>query len=80
MDTVGTGSTPPGSMPNLPGVGWTEFDPTNGSYIGTNLVRVGVARMPEQVKPITGTFTGGVGGHPSAASSMSATVTVTRES
>lgn len=42
----------------LPGAGWMEFDPTNG-IIGTErLIRVAVARDPEQAMPIKGTFTG----------------------
>jgi transglutaminase-like putative cysteine protease len=42
----------------LPGAGWVEFDPTNG-IIGTErLIRVAVARDPEQAMPIKGTFTG----------------------
>jgi transglutaminase-like putative cysteine protease len=45
----------------LPGAGWVEFDPTNG-IIGTErLIRVGVARDPEQAMPIKGTFTGAAG-------------------
>ncbi len=42
----------------LPGAGWMEFDPTNG-IIGTDrLIRVAVARNPEQAMPIKGTFVG----------------------
>ncbi len=42
----------------LPGAGWVEFDPTNG-IIGTErLIRVAVARDPEQAMPIKGSFTG----------------------
>jgi transglutaminase-like putative cysteine protease len=42
----------------LPGAGWVEFDPTNG-IIGTErLIRVAVARDPEQAMPIKGTFSG----------------------
>jgi hypothetical protein len=42
----------------LPGAGWMEFDPTNG-IIGTDrLIRVAVARDPEQAMPISGSFTG----------------------
>jgi transglutaminase-like putative cysteine protease len=45
----------------LPGAGWVEFDPTNG-IIGTErLIRVGVARDPDQAMPIKGTFTGAAG-------------------
>jgi len=42
----------------LPGAGWVEFDPTNG-IIGTErLIRVAVARDPEQAMPIKGSFIG----------------------
>jgi transglutaminase-like putative cysteine protease len=58
------GGTPSPAYPHawievyLPGAGWMEFDPTNG-IIGTErLIRVGVARDPEQAMPIKGTFTG----------------------
>jgi transglutaminase-like putative cysteine protease len=45
----------------LPGAGWVEFDPTNG-IIGTErLIRIAVARDPEQAMPIKGTFTGAAG-------------------
>jgi transglutaminase-like putative cysteine protease len=42
----------------LPGAGWVEFDPTNGIIGSERLIRVAVARDPEQAMPIRGTFTG----------------------
>jgi transglutaminase-like putative cysteine protease len=47
----------------LPGAGWMEFDPTNGIVGSDRLIRVAVARDPEQAMPIKGSFTGppGVG-------------------
>jgi transglutaminase-like putative cysteine protease len=42
----------------LPGAGWTEFDPTNGTVGGENLIRVGVARDPLQAAPLQGSFEG----------------------
>jgi len=42
----------------LPGAGWVEFDPTNGIIGSERLIRVGVARDPEQAMPIRGSFTG----------------------
>lgn len=42
----------------VPGAGWVEFDPTNGLVAGRNLIRVAVARMPEQAVPIGGWWTG----------------------
>lgn len=73
--TVGAGATHAWCQIYLPGMGWTEFDPTNGSYCGTNLIRIGVARRPEQAKPVQGTFIGDPGGPPT----MTVQVKVTRE-
>lgn len=42
----------------LPGAGWVEYDPTNGLVAGTNLIRVGVARGPEQALPMGGGYVG----------------------
>jgi transglutaminase-like putative cysteine protease len=45
----------------LPGAGWIEFDPTNGIIGSDRLIRVAVARDPEQAMPIKGSFTGTAG-------------------
>ncbi len=45
----------------LPGAGWVEFDPTNGIVGSDRLIRVAVARDPEQAMPIKGTFVGAAG-------------------
>jgi transglutaminase-like putative cysteine protease len=45
----------------LPGAGWIEFDPTNGIVGSERLIRVAVARDPEQAMPIKGAFTGAPG-------------------
>jgi len=45
----------------LPGAGWVEYDPTNGLLAGTNLVRIGVTRAPEQAIPVSGGYIGGPG-------------------
>ena len=45
----------------LPGAGWVEFDPTNGTVGAERLIRVAVSRDPEQAMPIKGTFRGAAG-------------------
>lgn len=42
----------------LPGSGWVEFDPTNGIVGNRGLIRVAVARDPEQAIPLSGTWRG----------------------
>jgi len=42
----------------LPGAGWKGFDPTLGEIVGTSHIAVAVARMPESVPPIAGSFVG----------------------
>jgi transglutaminase-like putative cysteine protease len=42
----------------LPGAGWVEFDPTSGIVGGKNLIRVAVARDPQQAVPLAGSWTG----------------------
>jgi transglutaminase-like putative cysteine protease len=42
----------------LPGSGWIEFDPTNGTVGSRGLVRVAVARDIYQAVPISGTWNG----------------------
>lgn len=55
---VGAGDTHAWVQIYLPGAGWIEFDPTNGIVGGTNLIRVAVAREPEQALPLTGSYFG----------------------
>lgn len=74
-EVVGAGSTHAWAQVYLPGAGWVEFDPTNGSFGGTNLIRIGVARDPGQAVPVQGTFFGDPGGTPS----LSVEVKVTAE-
>lgn len=45
----------------LPGPGWKGFDPTSGEVTATNHIAVAVARHPETVPPVAGTFTGPAG-------------------
>lgn len=56
----------------LPGAGWKGFDPTIGKITGTDHITVAVARLPEAVPPIAGSFYG------SAGSSMDVGVRVTK--
>lgn len=42
----------------LPGAGWKGFDPTIGEVAGTNHIPVAVARVPEAVPPVAGSFIG----------------------
>lgn len=42
----------------LPGAGWKGFDPTLGEIVGTSHFAVAVARLPESVSPIAGSFAG----------------------
>ena len=42
----------------LPGAGWKGFDPTVGEIVGTNHIAVAVARLPESVPPVAGSFVG----------------------
>ncbi len=57
-DTAGAGATHAWVQIYLPGAGWQEFDPTNGSSGGHNLVPVAVAREPSQAVPVSGSFDG----------------------
>lgn len=42
----------------LPGAGWKGFDPTLGRLVGTDHISVAVARLPESVPPVSGSFIG----------------------
>jgi len=42
----------------LPGAGWKGFDPTIGKVVGTEHTAVAVARLPESVPPVSGSFIG----------------------
>ncbi len=56
--TVGAGSTHAWAEIYLPGAGWVQYDPTNGSAGDRNLIRVAVARDPAQAIPVQGTYYG----------------------
>lgn len=55
---VGGGSTHAWCQIYLPGAGWVEFDPTNGIIGSRDLIRVAVARDPDQAVPLSGTYLG----------------------
>lgn len=55
---VGAGATHAWADIYLPGAGWVEFDPTNGTIAADNLIRVAVTRDPSQAVPVGGGFTG----------------------
>jgi hypothetical protein len=42
----------------VPGAGWINFDPTNRSIGGFNLVPVAVARGITLLMPLSGSYTG----------------------
>ena len=42
----------------LPGAGWTGFDPSIGSLVGSDHIAVAVAKLPESVPPVAGSFIG----------------------
>jgi transglutaminase-like putative cysteine protease len=45
----------------LPGAGWKGFDPTLGEVVGANHIAVAVARLPDEVAPVSGSYFGPVG-------------------
>jgi len=42
----------------LPGAGWKGFDPTAGELVGANHIAVAMARLPESVPPVAGSYIG----------------------
>jgi transglutaminase-like putative cysteine protease len=45
----------------LPGAGWKGFDPTIGAVVGSDHIAVAVARLPDEVSPVSGSYFGPVG-------------------
>ncbi len=57
-NTLGPGSTHAWAEVFLPGAGWKGFDPTTGGMVGAEHIPVAVARLPESVPPISGSYKG----------------------
>jgi transglutaminase-like putative cysteine protease len=55
---LGGGSSHAWCQIYLPGSGWVEFDPTNGIVGNRDLIRVAVARNPDQAIPLSGVYYG----------------------
>ena len=55
---LGGGATHAWCQIYVPGSGWVEFDPTNGIVGNRDLIRVGVARTPQQAIPLSGSYWG----------------------
>lgn len=55
---IGGGHTHAWARVYLPGAGWIDFDPTNGSVGGDALIRVAIARDPRQATPLSGAYLG----------------------
>jgi transglutaminase-like putative cysteine protease len=49
----------------LPGAGWKGFDPTSGEVTGDRHIATAVARHPEAVPPVAGSYNGAPGQRPS---------------
>ncbi len=49
----------------LPGTGWKGFDPTSGVITGSQHIAVAVARNPETIPPVSGSFTASSAVNPS---------------
>lgn len=56
--TVDFGATHAWAEVYLPGAGWKGFDPTIGKIVGNDHIAVAVARLPESVPPVSGSFIG----------------------
>ncbi|MEE4601132.1 MAG: transglutaminase family protein [Desulfobacteraceae bacterium] len=59
--TANFGATHAWAEVYLPGAGWKGFDPTIGEIAGMDHIAVAVARLPESVPPISGSFVGAPG-------------------
>lgn len=59
--TINFGATHAWAEVFLPGAGWKAFDPSIGKIVGADHIAVAVARLPESVPPVAGTFIGPLG-------------------
>jgi len=57
----GAGATHAWCEAFLPGLGWTEFDPTNGLAESPYLIPVAIARTPAEASPVRGAIIGNPG-------------------
>lgn len=55
---VVAGSTHAWAEVFMPGAGWKGFDPTIGELVGVHHITVAIARVPESVPPVAGSFVG----------------------
>ncbi|WP_058554489.1 transglutaminase family protein [Thiohalocapsa sp. ML1] len=55
------GSTHAWAEVYLPGAGWKGFDPSIGAMAGAQHIAVAVARLPESVPPVAGSYVGAPG-------------------
>jgi transglutaminase-like putative cysteine protease len=61
---AGNASTHAWTEVYLPGVGWKGFDPTSGEVVGNRHIATAVARHPESVPPVAGSYIGPPDQHP----------------
>ncbi|MDG2089946.1 MAG: transglutaminase family protein [Gammaproteobacteria bacterium] len=57
-DIIQSGATHAWVEVFIPGAGWKGFDPSIGNIVGTEHIAVAVARLPESVPPVSGSFIG----------------------